>query len=94
LIVSDTGMGIARENLPMIFEMFRQLESGAGKRGGGVGLGLYIVKQMVQRLNGAVEVQSELGRGSTFRVTFPGYEPPKVEACGAAGKTENGRAIV
>lgn len=75
LVVHDTGMGIAEENLPLIFEMFRQVESGDSQRSGGVGLGLYIVKQMVQRLHGRVEVESQLGRGSTFRVTLPGYDP-------------------
>jgi signal transduction histidine kinase len=71
--VADTGIGIAPGSIPIIFDMFRQLDGGAA-RGGGVGLGLYIVKQMVRRLHGAIEVDSALGQGSEFRVTLPGYE--------------------
>jgi signal transduction histidine kinase len=73
LSVADTGIGIAPGNLPIIFDMFRQLDSGTARRGG-VGLGLYIVKQMVQRLDGTIVVDSELGKGSEFRVAIPGYE--------------------
>jgi signal transduction histidine kinase len=74
LTVIDTGIGIPEGSLPVIFEMFCQLDSGAARQRGGVGLGLYIVKQMVQRLNGTIVVNSTLGTGSEFRVTLPGYE--------------------
>jgi PAS domain S-box-containing protein len=67
--VSDTGPGIAEQDLAVIFESFRQTTTGAGK--GGSGLGLAIVSQLTGLMNGRVAVQSTLGKGSVFTVTLP-----------------------
>jgi signal transduction histidine kinase len=69
--VTDTGIGIPSEAQQLIFEPFRQLESLLTRQHGGVGLGLYIVKRFVKSLGGTIKVQSEVGRGSTFRVWIP-----------------------
>jgi signal transduction histidine kinase len=69
--VADTGIGIAKESLPIIFDKFHQLDDSNTRPYGGMGLGLYIVKKYTELLDGEVEVKSELGKGSTFTVTIP-----------------------
>ncbi|MFZ5821806.1 MAG: sensor histidine kinase [Chloroflexota bacterium] len=69
--VHDTGRGISQEDLPYVFDTFRQVEGAATREHGGVGLGLSIVKQLVSLMNGEVAVKSEPCAGSTFSVTLP-----------------------
>ncbi len=71
LEVIDTGIGIAPENLERVFEPFWQAEPGVAERGPGIGLGLSLLRRLTWMLGGDVRVQSELGRGSVFRVTIP-----------------------
>jgi signal transduction histidine kinase len=71
IAVHDTGIGIPPEKQGLIFDAFRQAESSNEKSYGGVGLGLYIAHRLVAMLGGTIAVESEPGRGSTFRVWLP-----------------------
>jgi len=69
--VMDTGMGISKDSLRVVFEMFKQGDGVERRLHGGVGLGLYIVKKFTELMGGKVEVESEHGKGSTFTITIP-----------------------
>ena len=69
--ISDTGVGIPEENIPKIFDKFRQGERHSGMEHGGVGLGLYIVKKYLDLLGGNIEVHSRVGEGTTFIFQIP-----------------------
>src|SRR5581483_4760945 len=72
IAVSDTGVGIRPDFLPFVFERFRQAESGTTRRTGGLGLGLAIVRHIVEMHGGTVDASSAgEGKGATFRVRLP-----------------------
>ena len=71
LEVADSGIGVPRRDLPRIFERFYRVDAGRSREEGGTGLGLAIVKHAAQLHGGRVEVTSELGSGSVFRVFLP-----------------------
>jgi signal transduction histidine kinase len=71
IAVTDTGPGVAAEDLPYIFEAFHQLGPSSTRRTNGVGLGLSIVQRLVAVLGGEIGVSSEIGWGSTFRIDLP-----------------------
>ena len=85
MTVRDTGPGIAAEDQAKIFEEFQQVDNSNTRKKGGTGLGLAISKRMVEMQGGTIAVQSELGKGATFRVTLPiRVEEPAEELLGAA----------
>lgn len=83
LTVTDTGIGIAREHLPRLTERFYRVDSSRSRDTGGTGLGLSIVKHVAQRHGGQIDVSSEPGKGSVFRVSLPALRVRRREATSA-----------
>jgi PAS domain S-box-containing protein len=71
LRVVDTGIGISPGDLPRLFRQFEQLSTGPGRRYQGSGLGLYLTKKLVEIQGGTIEVESTIGKGTTFTVNLP-----------------------
>ncbi len=69
--VSDTGCGIRKEDLPKLFQKFGQLAEGNNSKTGGTGLGLAISKEIIKQHKGRIWVESEFGKGTTFRIILP-----------------------
>ena len=74
LEVSDTGIGIPEEAIGHVFERFFRVDKARSRKSGGSGLGLSIVRNIVERNGGSISVTSCIGQGSTFRVTFPIFD--------------------
>ncbi|MFZ5861800.1 MAG: ATP-binding protein [Nitrospirota bacterium] len=84
VVVLDTGIGISQEDLPKLFQRFSQVDATTSRRYEGTGIGLALVKEMVELHGGRIAVDSERGRGSTFTVTIPLLlDAPKQETAGA-----------
>lgn len=82
--VKDTGIGIPEEKREQIFQRFFQVDSNLSRQAEGTGIGLYIVKSLVNLMGGNIKIESKLGEGSTFIVELPVKEPvpqQKKEAC-------------
>jgi len=88
LEVSDTGAGIAREHIPRLTERFYRVDSGRSRDSGGTGLGLAIVKHVMQRHGGEIDIESEPGKGSCFRLVLPGLRVRRLDPS-AAGRTHD-----
>lgn len=74
LEVSDTGMGIPEEAIGHIFERFYRVDKARSRQTGGSGLGLSIVRTIVRRNRGEIQIQSQVGKGTTFTVSFPAFD--------------------
>lgn len=77
--VSDTGMGIAAEDIPHLFQKFYRTDNTATREIGGTGLGLYICKQIIEMMSGKIWVESTVGAGSTFYVEIPRVPPEQIQ---------------
>jgi len=71
LSVEDKGIGIKPENINIIFDAFRQVDSGIARTQEGTGLGLNITKKLVEMMGGSIHVESESGKGSIFTIILP-----------------------
>ncbi len=69
--ITDTGIGISKEEIPRIFERFYRVDRARSRESGGTGLGLAIVKHLMEAHHGYISVESEIGKGTSFHLTFP-----------------------
>jgi two-component system, OmpR family, phosphate regulon sensor histidine kinase PhoR len=83
--VTDTGIGVAPEDIPRLTERFYRVDEGRSRASGGTGLGLSIVKHALERHEGRLEVRSRLGQGSTFICHFPPHRVLRARPVAANG---------
>ena len=94
LSVTDTGVGISEKNLPFVFDRFWQADNSSRRKFHGVGIGLALVKELVEMMHGSVTVQSQEGKGTVFTVKLPfqkAVAQPKPETAEPAS-AQNGAA--
>lgn len=84
LEVQDTGVGIEKGHIPRLTERFYRVDGSRSRETGGTGLGLSIVKHVVQRHGGELQIVSELGKGSVFKLAFPAHRVRYVRAASAS----------
>jgi two-component system phosphate regulon sensor histidine kinase PhoR len=70
-VINDSGIGIPPESVPKIFDRFYRVDKSRSRAAGGVGLGLSIVRAIVETHKGKIEVTSELNKGTTFTILIP-----------------------
>ena len=92
-VISDTGIGISEDDIKCIFDSYRQANQKIFSKYGGTGLGLHIVKQIVNRLNGELEVSSRVGVGTTFRCTLDYAQGKKTVDVSNIEKTTSAESI-
>ena len=92
--VSDTGVGIAADQIAKIFNRFHQVDTSTTRRFGGVGLGLAIVKSILEAHGTTVTVETELGRGTTFGFVLPVLDRAEAAAAAPAASPARGREAV
>jgi signal transduction histidine kinase/CheY-like chemotaxis protein len=93
--ISDNGLGIAPEVLPTIFDLFTQANPTIDRSSGGLGIGLSIVKRLVQMHSGTFSAASEgIGRGAQFTLRLPLIDPPGIEAPRSAGQKSEGYRLL
>jgi PAS domain S-box-containing protein len=93
IVVWDTGIGIAKENMERLFKPFVQLDSSLSRQYSGTGLGLSLVRRMAELMNGTVEVQSEVNKGSRFTVTLPLISGTKLAVPSEAAPVADGKRV-
>ena len=96
-IVKDTGIGMSKEFLPQIFDEFARESGSSGNNIQGTGLGMPIVKKLVELMGGTITVESELGKGTTFEINIPhkiAHEPKKMMEKQTAAKSFTGKRIL
>jgi len=95
--INDTGIGIAPEKIPTLFQPFRQIDSGMTRQHGGTGLGLALSRKLCALMNGRIWVESTLGEGSTFHFTIQveaTTEPPQISLCQHQPRLEGKRLLI
>lgn len=92
LVVQDTGMGISEKHLPFIFDRFWQADGSSKRKYQGVGIGLALVKELVEMQNGTVSVESREGEGTTFTVRLHYNPADRVPVTGPAADPQSGAA--